>query len=88
MRRALAFLTPFGGAVAPSPAALAWFPPVGAVIGLGVGGIWWLAARAWPATAAAGASWEVSPGAGDSMGSRDSTGPVVALDERGATRSS
>jgi len=54
MRRALAFLTPFGGAVAPSPAALAWFPPVGAVIGLGVGGIGWLAARAWPATAAAG----------------------------------
>ncbi|MGD0254398.1 MAG: adenosylcobinamide-GDP ribazoletransferase [Acidimicrobiales bacterium] len=53
MRRALAFLTPFGGAVTPSPAALAWFPPVGAVIGLGVGGIWWLAGRAWPAAAAA-----------------------------------
>ena len=54
MRKALAFLTPFGGASVPSPGALDWFPVVGAAIGLAVGGVWWLAARAWPPTAAAG----------------------------------
>lgn len=53
MRKALSFLTPFGGARAPSPSAFAWFGPVGALIGLGVGGIWWLAGKAWPAAAAA-----------------------------------
>jgi adenosylcobinamide-GDP ribazoletransferase len=53
MRRAVAFLTPLGGARAPSPGALDWFPIVGAAIGLAVGGVWWLAGRAWPATAAA-----------------------------------
>jgi adenosylcobinamide-GDP ribazoletransferase len=53
MRRALAFLTPFGGAATPSPGTLAWFPVVGAAIGLGVGGVWWLAGRAWPPAAAA-----------------------------------
>ncbi|HEY5023551.1 MAG TPA: adenosylcobinamide-GDP ribazoletransferase [Acidimicrobiales bacterium] len=54
MRRAIAFLTPFGGAVVPSPGTLDWFPAVGAVIGLVVGAVWWLAARAWPPAAAAG----------------------------------
>jgi adenosylcobinamide-GDP ribazoletransferase len=54
MRKALAFLTPFGGAARPSPAALDWFPVVGGVIGLAVGGVWWLAGRAWPPAAAAG----------------------------------
>ncbi len=54
MRRALAFLTPFGGAATPSPAALDWFPVVGGAIGLAVGGVWWLAGRAWPPAAAAG----------------------------------
>jgi adenosylcobinamide-GDP ribazoletransferase len=54
MRRALAFLTPLGGAVAPAPSALAWFPVVGAAIGLALGGIWWLALRLWaPPVAAA-----------------------------------
>ncbi|HUC36802.1 MAG TPA: adenosylcobinamide-GDP ribazoletransferase [Acidimicrobiales bacterium] len=53
MRRALAFLSPFGGAVAPAPSALVWFGPVGAAIGLAVGGIWWSAGRAWPAAEAA-----------------------------------
>jgi adenosylcobinamide-GDP ribazoletransferase len=48
MRRALAFLTPFGGASVPSPSTLDWFPVVGAVIGLAVGGLWWVAGRAWP----------------------------------------
>jgi len=54
MRKAVAFLTPFGGAAVPSLTTLDWFPVVGAVIGLAVGGVWWLAARAWPPTAAAG----------------------------------
>jgi adenosylcobinamide-GDP ribazoletransferase len=54
MRRALAFLTPFGGAATPTPRTLDWFPFVGAAIGLAVGGIWWLALRAWaPIVAAA-----------------------------------
>ena len=53
MRKALAFLTPFGEATGPTPGALAWFPPVGAMIGFAVGGIWWLADKAWPAAAAA-----------------------------------
>ena len=53
MRRALSFLTPFGGAAEPAPSALAWFPAVGALIGLGVGAVWWVARRAWPSPAAA-----------------------------------
>jgi len=53
MRRALAFLTPFGPAATPSAATLGWFPVVGAAIGLAVGGIWWGAAHAWSAPAAA-----------------------------------
>src|SRR5262249_10423833 len=46
MRRAVSFLTPFGGAADPKPSALAWFPLVGAIIGLAVGGGGWAAARA------------------------------------------
>ena len=53
MRKALAFLTPLGGAATPSPSALAWFPAVGAAMGLALGGIWWLADRLWVAPAAA-----------------------------------
>lgn len=54
MRRAVAFLTSFGGAAAPSPSALAWFPLVGAGMGLLLGGVWWLAAELWaPPVAAA-----------------------------------
>jgi adenosylcobinamide-GDP ribazoletransferase len=53
MREALAFLTPFGGARRPTPAALRAFPLVGAGMGLGLGALWWLAARAWPAAVAA-----------------------------------
>jgi adenosylcobinamide-GDP ribazoletransferase len=53
MRRALAFLTPLGGATAPAPAALAWFPLVGAGLGLALGGVWWLADRLWAAPVAA-----------------------------------
>jgi adenosylcobinamide-GDP ribazoletransferase len=53
MRRALSFLTPFGGPADPAPSALAWFPAVGALIGLAVGGIWWAARRGWAPPAAA-----------------------------------
>ena len=54
MRRALAFLTPFGGAARPVTG------HVGLVSGRGRGhrarggGVWWLAGRAWPPAAAAG----------------------------------
>ena len=53
MRRAMSFLTPFGGPADPAPSALAWFPAVGALIGLAVGGIWWAARRGWAPPAAA-----------------------------------
>ena len=53
MRRALSFLTPLGGSVAPSPAALAWFPLVGAALGLALGGLWWGAVEIWPPLVAA-----------------------------------
>lgn len=42
-RQAVAFLTPLGGAAAPSPAALPWFPVVGALLGLLLGWLWWAA---------------------------------------------
>jgi adenosylcobinamide-GDP ribazoletransferase len=47
MRRAISFLTPFGRAATPENTTLAWFPVVGALIGLGVGGLWWIAAKVW-----------------------------------------
>jgi adenosylcobinamide-GDP ribazoletransferase len=55
MRRALAFLTPLPvGGGAPDDRTFAWFPVVGALIGLAIGGTWWLADRAFtPAVAAA-----------------------------------
>ncbi len=49
MRRAISFLTPFGVSDTPTATTLAWFPLVGAVIGFIVGGVWWLAAKAWVA---------------------------------------
>ncbi len=48
MRGALCFLTPLGRSRKPSPAALGWFPAVGALIGSALGGIWWGAWRVWP----------------------------------------
>jgi adenosylcobinamide-GDP ribazoletransferase len=54
MRRAIAFLTPFGGAVAPNPRTLSWFPAVGAVIGAAIGSVWWAADRVFPSAVAAG----------------------------------
>jgi adenosylcobinamide-GDP ribazoletransferase len=41
LRQAVAFLTPVGGAAAPSRAAFPWFPLVGALLGLLLGGLWW-----------------------------------------------
>jgi cobalamin 5'-phosphate synthase/cobalamin synthase len=52
-RRAVAFLTPLGGAVAPAPDALPWFPVVGLAIGGALGGLWWAAEQAWPPAVAA-----------------------------------
>jgi adenosylcobinamide-GDP ribazoletransferase len=49
MKRAVAFLTPFGRASTPNDTTLAWFPIVGALIGGAVGGLWWLAAKIWVA---------------------------------------
>jgi adenosylcobinamide-GDP ribazoletransferase len=53
MRRALGFLTPFGGSSMPTPGALPWFPVVGALIGAAVGATWWGAASIWPLPVAA-----------------------------------
>ncbi|HEX3794106.1 MAG TPA: adenosylcobinamide-GDP ribazoletransferase [Acidimicrobiales bacterium] len=53
MREALAFLTPFPGARQPSPRALRWFPLVGALLGLLLGGLWWATAKIWPLPLAA-----------------------------------
>jgi adenosylcobinamide-GDP ribazoletransferase len=52
-RGAVAFLTPVGGAAAPDPRSLAWFPLVGAAVGAAVGGVWWLACQVWPPGVAA-----------------------------------
>ena len=53
MRRALAFLTPLGGAVAPAPGTLRWFPAVGAGLGVALGAGWLVADRLWPPLVAA-----------------------------------
>ena len=53
MRRALAFLTPIGGARPPDAAMLTWFPVVGAAIGAVVGTAWWGAEKVWPPLIAA-----------------------------------
>lgn len=53
MRRALAFLTPLGGAAVPDARTLSWFPAVGALMGAVLGGVWWGAERLWPPAVAA-----------------------------------
>jgi adenosylcobinamide-GDP ribazoletransferase len=52
-RSALSFLTPLGGALAPGPSTLDWFPAAGLVLGVALGGIWWLSGEIWPAGLAA-----------------------------------
>jgi adenosylcobinamide-GDP ribazoletransferase len=54
VRRAIAFLTPLGGAAVPDGRTLGWFPLAGAAIGAAVGAAWWGADRIWtPLLAAA-----------------------------------
>lgn len=53
MRSALGFLTVVGGAAPPNRRAPAWFGPVGAALGLAVGGVWWVAGELWPPLVAA-----------------------------------
>jgi adenosylcobinamide-GDP ribazoletransferase len=56
VRAALAFLTPVPvgrGPNVPTGATLAWFPVVGVVLGLAVGGSWWAAAEVFPLGVAA-----------------------------------
>jgi len=53
MRRAVAFLTPLGGAAVPDARTFSWFPVVGALMGAALGGIWWGAEQLWPAVVAA-----------------------------------
>jgi adenosylcobinamide-GDP ribazoletransferase len=53
MRSALGFLTILGGAAPLDRRAPAWFGLVGALVGLGVGAVWWGAAELWPALLAA-----------------------------------
>ena len=59
MRAALAFLTITGRDRVPDERTLDWFPAVGALIGLALGGFWWIVGRAWPA-AVAGALFVVA----------------------------
>jgi adenosylcobinamide-GDP ribazoletransferase len=50
---ALAFLTILGGSRVPTPPAVTWFAPVGALVGAAVGGMWWGASALWPPLVAA-----------------------------------
>jgi adenosylcobinamide-GDP ribazoletransferase len=50
---ALGFLSVIGRGRPPSPGALRWFPVVGVLLGLAVGGIWWVAGELWPPALAA-----------------------------------
>jgi adenosylcobinamide-GDP ribazoletransferase len=55
MRRAIAFLTPLpaGHDLAPTARTFDWFPVVGALLGLSLGGLWWGAEQIWPPAVAA-----------------------------------
>jgi adenosylcobinamide-GDP ribazoletransferase len=53
VRRAIAFLTPVGGAAEPNARTFAWFPVVGALLGAVLGTIWWGAEQLWPPVVAA-----------------------------------
>lgn len=51
--QALAFLTVFGRGVSPTAASLAWFPLIGAGIGVALGLVWWGLLQVFPAIVAA-----------------------------------
>jgi cobalamin 5'-phosphate synthase/cobalamin synthase len=53
LAQAVAFLTALGRARRPTPAAVPWFPVVGAALGLLLGLAWWGAAHVWPPLVAA-----------------------------------
>ena len=53
MRSAISFLTVVGRARPPGPRTMDWFPVVGALMGLALGGAWWLLDRGFPAAVAA-----------------------------------
>jgi adenosylcobinamide-GDP ribazoletransferase len=53
MWSALGFLTVWPAATRPGPRATLWFAPVGALVGLAVGGTWWAAEQLWPPLVAA-----------------------------------
>jgi adenosylcobinamide-GDP ribazoletransferase len=54
MKRALSFLTPIGKSSTPNAMTLSWFPVVGALLGLLIGTIWWLASKSFAPLVAAG----------------------------------
>lgn len=47
-REAASFLTVMGRGTPPSPRAFAWFPVVGALLGAGLGVLWWAAGHVFP----------------------------------------
>ena len=53
LTEALAFLTAFGGARAATRRAAAWFPVIGAALGLALGGAWWGLRHGLPSAVAA-----------------------------------
>ncbi len=53
VREALGFLTSLGGPRRPTSETLAWLGPVGALLGLALGGLWWGAAQLCPRSVAA-----------------------------------
>jgi adenosylcobinamide-GDP ribazoletransferase len=53
MLDALGFLTVLGRTRTPTPRSLLWFGPTGALIGAGLGLLWWGATNAWPTAVAA-----------------------------------
>src|SRR5437879_2666391 len=81
MRRALSFLTPLGGPSAPG--STAWFPAAGAVMGLALGGGWWLASKAGPASVAAALVVADDLARADRPGPGPGAGPPLAAGRAG-----
>lgn len=53
MRAAVAFLTIVGGSAKPDDRTMGWFPLVGALLGLALGGVWWAGGEVWMPVVAA-----------------------------------